>query len=110
MKLFLCKDVDAVREMCVKRSEELDEAQVETYRPPVMARPVTVAQVSGNPDLAGQSPSTLAAMARHAQQPIPAPPMPMTPAAAQALADRQAIINDRVNPKKEEKRSSPRKF
>ncbi len=74
------------------------------------------------PHLIGQAPSTIAAMMRHGDAP-PVPPPPsqdnppaapvmiaQTPAAQQALAERQAAIAGAISGKPEKGRTSPRKF
>lgn len=112
MKLFLAKNLDEMREMCVKRSEELDEMPMQQIatRVPVYAPQMSVPTTDTNNSMAQQSPSMQRIMAQNPDL-IPAPKavIPATPAAAQALADRQRVINERINPK-EEKRTSPRKF
>lgn len=59
-----------------------------------------------------QSPSTLAAMARHAQEPVPAAtiPAPTSPVAAQALAARQQAIEESLSGRPVPGQRSPRKF
>lgn len=55
-----------------------------------------------------QAPSMQRIMADN-QDLIPKPPVPVTPAAAQALAARQALLNSAGKEKPEEGRRSPRK-
>lgn len=60
------------------------------------------------PIVASQSPSMQRLMAENPDL-IPRPPVPVTAQAAQALAQRQALINGALNDK-DEKRTSARKF
>lgn len=73
---------------------------------------VTLPYTAPPPQLA-QSPSTLAAMQRHANEGTvdvpPAQPIATTPQASQALALRQKIIDEAINGKAPG-RTSPRKF
>lgn len=108
MKLFLAKNLDEMREMCVKRSEELDDNL--SYAP---SRPITIPQmqsITAEPIVAQQSPSMQRLMAQNPDL-IPKPPVPATPQAAEALQKRQKLISDRMNGTDTEgKRGSPRKF
>ena len=56
-----------------------------------------------------QVPSMQGIMQKHPDL-IPKPPVPVTPAAAQALAERQALILNASNEKPEDGRKSPRKI
>lgn len=85
------------------------------------ARPVALAPIQNvPPQLANQSPSTIAAMMKHpdlvqGMAVPPPPPAPVeniaqTPATAAALASRQAAIQEAMSGKPEKGRTSPRKF
>ena len=65
---------------------------------------------SNNPQVAIQALSTQRLMEQHPDLvPQAKPPQPVTPAAAQALAQRQAMINAAINGKEDKERTSPRK-
>jgi len=108
MKIFARKDAtDEMREMIITRCEELDEAvpqQTVSRGTPMMTEYGTLTAQS-------QAPSMQRLMAQNPDLvPRPQPPVPATPAAAQALAARQALLNSAGVEKPENGRRSPRKI
>lgn len=102
MKLFARDDATKdMREMIIKRCEELDEA------PPEFTRPVPNYTVTTNsPVIASQAPSMQRLMQQHPDIMVQLP-QPTTQAAAQALAARQALLESKGV---EVGRKSPRKM
>lgn len=104
MELFLSDEVPKpIKAMVADRIREVEESlitrPVSNVRPPV-ALPTEIA--------AQQAPSMQRIMERNADL---VPPAPASPAAAQALAARAAIIQRGINTDKPEPgRTSPRKF
>jgi hypothetical protein len=129
----------STRDMIAERIKEVEASRVPgmaAFVPqpsfPGLVNPVI--GPSANPALAGQSPSTQAALARHPDlvaqmtraaapsiSPVAQPPaqpvaiVAQTPATAQAMADRQQMIEDSIRGgaftgKPEKGRSGPRKF
>ena len=100
-------------------AERIKQVEAERYGPMAQAG-VASAIPSGSPRLAQQSPSTLANLEKHGIiQAEPMPPIPETPvvgvvahtaAAAKALSDRNALVNQALSGRAEQGRTSPRKF
>jgi len=107
MKVFAREDATKeMREMIIKRCEELDNAM--DYAPPT---PRAVFPTN-NPDIGRQSPSMQRIMANNPDliPQAPVAPVPVSPAAAQALAARQALISGAMNERPEPGRTSKRKI
>lgn len=91
----------------VKRVQEVEKNY--TTQPQQNIPRGTRAAVSSNPVVAAQSPSMQRLMAENPDL-VPKPAQPVTSAAAQALAQRQASIGISISGKEEKGRTSPRKF
>lgn len=106
------------REAVTARVKEVEQGLTHPYSQQARAVPTLPQAVP--PHLAGQAPSTIAALMRHEGEgkppivpiPVEAPPpvIAVTPAAQAALAERNALINQAVSGKPEKGRTSPRKF
>ena len=105
MDLFLSDDVPTpIKKLVADRIREVEGALTKDAQQPMgVVRNVS----AGTAPL--QSPSMQRIMAAHPDVPVIAVE-PATPAAAEALAKRAAIINGREREKPEAGRSSPRKF
>lgn len=111
MEAFLEEDAKKIRVMIKDRMAEVTKTL--TTPQVVVHRGSTLPDANFfEPDtervVAAQSPSMRRIMADNPDL-IPKPPTPVTPAAAQALAARQALISGAVSGKQEEGRRSPRK-
>lgn len=111
MKLFLAKNLDEMREMCVKRSEDLDSIPQIGYQQnvptpnrvqPTQMHPGPPADLNADPIISQQSPSMQRLMEKNPDL-IPRPPVPVTPAAAMALQDRQNMIKKAINGKRDKR-------
>lgn len=106
MELFLDDDMPKPIKIKIKeRFEELED-NATNFTPPHLTRGHAVATTDAA--IVGQSPSMQRLMQQNPDL-IPRPPTPVTPAAAQALAARQALINSAGNEKPENGRRGPRK-
>lgn len=94
-----------IKERVVTRIREV-ERTIEGIRPVPQK---TKGGTSSNPQIEIQAPSTQRIMAANPDL-IPRPPVPVTPLAASALADRQAKINAVINGQEEKGAKFPRKF
>jgi hypothetical protein len=108
MELFL--DDELPKNIKIKIKERFEEMEVDG---PKFMRPDPNYEVraftGGAEHGAVQSPSMQRLMNQNPDL-IPKPPQPVTPAAAQALAQRQALLNSAGKEKPEGGRTSPRKI
>lgn len=102
MELFLDDELPKkIKERIKDRFQEMEEPQIVVTQPRMV--------VSNDTSISNQSPSMQRLMANNPDL-IPKPPVPATPAAAQALAARQALLQNATNEKPESGRRSPRKI
>lgn len=101
MELFLDDKLPkCIKEKIKDRFQEMDEPQMVVTRPQIVVPENVLSQ---------QSPSMQRLMQQNPDL-IPKPPVPVTPAAAAALAQRQALLNAAGTEKPESGRKSPRKI
>ncbi len=106
MELFLEEKLPREIKILIKnRFQELDEP---TQRERTENLSPLAHMYSEESAIAKQSPSMQKLMQQNPDL-IPKPPVPVTPAAAQALAARQALLNSAGKEKPENGRTSPRK-
>ena len=103
MELFLIDEIPKnIKNMIKDRFQEMDEPQeniaIRRINNPMETDLVALHQAPSMQRLMQQNPDL-----------IPKPPQPVTPAAAQALAARQALLNSAGSEKPENGRRSPRK-
>jgi len=100
-----------MRAKLVARVREVEKNYAQDVTPRVVSRGTKQipAAMANQPVVAAQSPSMQRLMADNPDL-IPRPPVPVTSAAAEALAKRQAIMNGALSEKPEPGRKSPRKF
>jgi len=96
-----------IKAKLVSRVKEVEKNY--TAQPASIQRVPRGAITTSNPVVAAQSPSMQRVMADNPDL-IPKIPPPVTAAAANALAQRAALINGAVKGDDKEKRTSPRKF
>lgn len=107
MELFL--DDDLPKPIKIKIKERFEEMETWQEHPIPMRSSIQPIDVIGPGLLNQQSPSMQRLMQQNPDL-IPKPPQPVTPAAAQALAARQALLNSAGNEKPENGRKTPRKI
>lgn len=109
LELILDEQVpQPVKTRLVKRVQEVEKNYVSPHQQTRSASQGPKA-LAGNPVVATQSPSMQRLMEQNPDL-IPKPPTPTSAAAAKALADRQALINQAISGKEEKGRASPRKI
>jgi len=110
MELFLDDELPKAIKIKIKeRFQELEEAGTGLGQNIRIAMGQMESYESISPAISNQSPSTQRILMQNPDL-IPKPPTPVTPQAAAALAQRQALINGAGKEKPEEGRRSPRKI
>lgn len=110
MELFLDEELPKTIKLKIKnRVQEMSESLTRPAYIPATATITGAPLQFDNPVIAKQSPSMQRLMMNNPDL-VPKPPAPTSPAAAQALAARQALINGAANEKPENGRNGPRKI
>lgn len=109
MEAFLEEDPKRIRVMIKDRMAEVTESLTSTRLPPTIARASQILHEYLPDGIPPQAPSTQRILAQNPDL-IPKPPTPVTPAAAQALAAREALMRSAGKDKPENGRTSPRKI